>query len=248
MGERVLRDGIEIDRNGLYRRYGRAAYEAISEAPTREDFRRVYGELLRTADQILSIHVSSRINSTYSVAQDAAKLFLGRSKISVVDSRLLSNGLELVVRAAAEAARAGASMPEIVRLTRGMIPQIYMVFFVENAGRIQRRGFVPHGDPFGDGMQGGRPLVIVEDGEIATLDRVRTRGRSVDRLFEFVSEFVHFDRVTILQGRLADEAQLLFQRLNEAFPDRHLEIRPYGAVLTSVLGPDALGVGVYDRG
>jgi fatty acid-binding protein DegV len=139
-------------------------------------------------------------------------------------------------------------MEDIVRLTRGMIPHIYMVFFVENLEPLERQRFVSRSRVVGDGGPGGRPLLIVEDGEIAALDKVRTRGKSVDRLFEFVSEFAHFGRVTILQGRMADEAQLLFQRLNESFRDKPLEVRPYGATLATILGPDALGVSVYDRG
>lgn len=247
-GGRMLRDGVDIDRNDLYRYYHRSSSQPTIAPPTQREFQDVYNRLLKDADQVLSIHLSSKVNRAYQVAQDAAKTFIGRNKITVVDSRLLSSGLELLVGAAAEAAQAGASMEDIVRITRGMIPHIYMVFFVENLEHLERQGYLSRSRVVGDGVPGGRPLLIVEDGEISALDKIRTRGKSVDRLFEFVSEFAHFGRVTILQGRLADEAQLLFQRLNETFHDKPLEVRPYGATLTAVLGPDALGVCVYDRG
>ncbi len=248
IGSKTLRDGVDIDRSEIYRHFSRTAAHPVSEPPLQQEFQQVYGQLLSNADQILSIHLSGRVNRTVHHAQEVAKAFIGRSKITVVDSRVFSCGLELLVTAAAEAAQAGASMEEIVRIIRGMIPHIYMVFFVESLDQLERQGFLGRGRMYADGGLGGRPLLIVEDGEITALDRVRTRGKSVDRLFEFVSEFAHFGRVTILQGRLADEAQLLFQRLNEAFPDKPLEVRPYGVVLATILGPDAVGVGVYDRG
>ena len=78
------------------------------------------------------------------------------------------------------------------------------------------------------------------------MEKVRTRGKSIDRLFEFVTEFARFDQVAILQGRLSEETQLLFQRLNETFPERKLDIRPYGPALATYLGPDALGIAVYE--
>jgi len=247
MGARVYRDGMDMDRAELYRHLSRAAVQASAEPPLPEEMFRVYTRLLKNSDQVLSIHLSSKLSRTALVAQEAAKTFLGVNKITVVDSKLISCGLELVVTAAAEAAQRGASMEDIVRLTRGMVPHVYMVFFVENMDHMERQGYHTRTRPSSDGLSGGRPLLILEDGDITPLDKVRTRGKSVDRLFEFVSEFAYFDRVTILQGRLADEAQLLFERLNDAFPDKRLEIKPYGSVLATYLGPDALGVTVHDR-
>jgi len=97
-----------------------------------------------------------------------------------------------------------------------------------------------------DGLPGVRPLLIIEDGEIVPMERVRTRGKSVDRLFEFVMEFARFDQTAILQGRLSEDTQLLFQRLTEAYPERKLDITPYGPVLATHLGPEAMGVAVYE--
>jgi len=78
------------------------------------------------------------------------------------------------------------------------------------------------------------------------MEKVRSRGKSVDRLFEFVTEFARFDQVMILQGRPSDEPQELFKRLTEVFPEKKLDIKPYGLTLGTYLGPDALGVAVYE--
>jgi len=186
------------------------------------------------------------LNKTAQVAQEAAKSFLGRSKIAVVDSRMISWGLALVVSMAAEAAKRGSSVDDIVRLIRGMVPHIYMVFFAENMDYLERRSRPGRGRMPMDGLPGVRPLLIIEDGEIVPMEKVRTRGKSVDRLFEFVMEFARFDQAAILQGRLSEDTQLLFQRLTEAFPERKLDITPYGPALGTHLGPEAMGIAVYE--
>jgi DegV family protein with EDD domain len=245
-GTRVYYDGIDIDRASFYQQLGKSAVLPTAEPPLLEELQQTYSQLIKGSDQILSIHSSSRMSKTVQVAQEAAKSFLGRSKIAVVDSRMISWGLALVVSMAAEAAKRGNSVDDIVRLIRGMVPHIYMVFFAENTDYLERRSRPGRGRTPMDGLPGVRPLLIVEDGEIVPMEKVRTRGKSIDRLFEFVMEFARFDQAAILQGRLSEDTQLLFQRLTEAFPERKMDVTPYGPALATHLGPEAIGVAVYE--
>jgi len=246
LGARTYYDGVDVDRTDFYRQLTKSMVLPTAEPPLLEDFQQAYGQLLKSAEQLLSIHISSKLSNTARVAQEATKAFLGRNKITVVDSRMISWGLELLAIASAEAAQQGASIEEIVRLIRGMIPHIYMVFFIENVDYLERYGHAGRGRLLTDNLPGARPLLILEEGEITPMDRVRTRGKSVDRLLEFVAEFARFDRVVILPGRLSDETQTLFERLVEAFPEKKLDVKPYGPTLATYFGPDALGVVVYE--
>ena len=245
-GAKTYYDGIDIDRSSFYHLVSKSPALPTVEPPLPGELHQTYSQLLKGSDQILSIHSSSRLNKTVQVANEAAKVFLGRSKIAVIDSRMISWGLELVVTMAAEAAARGSSIDEIVRLIRGMVPHIYMVFFAESLEYLERRAHTGRGRMLMESLPGVRPLLIIEEGEIVPMEKVRTRGKSIDRLFEFVTEFAHFEQLAILQGRVSEEPQMLFQRLNEAFPDRRLDVRPYGPALATHLGPDALGVAVYE--
>ena len=245
-GSKVYHDGVDLDRNEFYRHFATAAVTPRAEPPLLQDFHRVYNRLLKGSDQVLAIHVSSKLNRTAQVAREAARSFLGQDKITVVDSRMISWGLRQLVVLAREAAQRRASVPEIVRLIRGIIPHIYMVFYTENANywerhRARLRERVPT-----EGVPGFKPLLIVEEGEIVPMERVRSRGKSVDRLHEFLAEFACFEQAAVLQGHLADDAHLLFEQLVEAFPENSLNIQPYGPALATYLGPSALGLGVYE--
>lgn len=246
-GPKVYRDGVDINQGDLPHHLTKGIVPPTIEPPTIEEFQTVYDRLLKgTADEILSIHASSRLNRTVHVAREAAKSFLGRNKITIVDSRQISWGLELLVDIAVEAVQRGEPVHEIVRLIRGVIPHIYMVFFTDNLEYLERQTRPGRGRLLADNVPGLRPLLIMEEGEIVPLERVRARGKSVDRLFEFVSEFAYFDRVCVLQGRLIDEAVSLFERLREVFPEKKLHTQLYGPTLAAYLGLDALGVGVYE--
>jgi fatty acid-binding protein DegV len=121
-----------------------------------------------------------------------------------------------------------------------------MVFFAGDLAHWQRFAHRRRDRTSAEALPGYRPLLIVEDGEIVPMERVRSRGRPIDRLFEFLAEFADFEQATVLHGRPADDARMLFDQLKEAFPEKRLEIRPYGTVLATHLGPSAFGVGVYE--
>jgi DegV family protein with EDD domain len=246
LGDQVYRDGVDIDRRGFYQYLAQGAGRPFLEPPQLEDFQRAYGRLLTDTDQVLSLHLSSRISRTAQVAQEAAKAFLGRSKITVIDSHTISWGLELLVSFAAQAVERGATAEDIVRLVRGTIPHIYMVFFADSTDFAGYQGRLGRIRTQADTLAGLKPLLIMEEGEILPMERVRVRGKPTERLLEFVSEFARFDRATILRGRLSDGAQSLFEHLLEAFPEKRLDIKPYGLALATCVGPDALGIGVYE--
>jgi len=245
-GTETYYDSVDISRADFYRYWAKRTGRPTAQPPTVEEFQQAYRRLLSNSDQVLSIHVSSSLSSTAQVARDATKAFLGRGKITVIDSRVISWGLEILVTFAAEAAKRGASVEDIVRLIRGVIPHIYMVFHVEDLDSVEGRRYRGMKRLPSENLPSTRPLLILEDGELIPMERVRSRGTLTERLFEFVAEFARFDRATILQGRLANGAQSLFEHLIDAFPDKRLDVKPYGLVLATYLGPDALGVCVYE--
>ena len=110
MGTRIYYDGADIDRTDVYHRLTRSGILPTAEPPLLEEFQQVYGRLLKSTEQILSIHISSKLNKTVQVAQESTQAFLGKNKLTVVDSRLVSWGLELLVTMAAEAAQIGSSV------------------------------------------------------------------------------------------------------------------------------------------
>ena len=73
-------------------------------APPAKAFEDVYAKILREHDEILSIHISSKLSQTVAMAERGALPFLGRKRIAVVDSLSASRGLGYLAIAAAEAA------------------------------------------------------------------------------------------------------------------------------------------------
>lgn len=245
-GDEEFQDGIDITTEEFHRRLEYSNTMPIATAPPFRAFQDAYAELSKTTDQIISIHVSSQLSRTYHVALAAAEAFLGRCQISVVDSASISVGQGILVKAAAEAAWKGQSLDRIVRLVRGMIPHIYLVFFVEVLDYLEREGRIGKAQALLGAMLNIKPILIVEDGEIIALEKVRTRPRAVDKLFEFVAEFSQIEEMAILQVGSEGETEDLIQRLQQIFPGREFPVLPYGPVLGTLIGPRTMGIIVYE--
>lgn len=245
-GDEEFRDGADISLEEFFRRLEYSNIMPVAAPPPFRAFQEIYADLSATTDQIISIHVSSQLNRAYHVAHAAAEAFLGRCQIAVLDSASISLGQGILVKAAAEAALKGQSLETIVRLVRGMIPHIYLVFFVEALDYLEREGRIGKAQALLGAMLNIKPILIVEDGEIIPLEKVRTRPRAVDKLFEFVAEFAQIEEIAILQVGSEGETEDLIQRLQQVFPNRHFPVLPYGPVLATHIGPSTMGIIVYE--
>jgi DegV family protein with EDD domain len=212
--------------------------------------REAYRTLNRETDEILVIVSSRKLSRAYDVALAEARTFLGRCSIFVADSESTSWGLGLVVEAAAKAAEAGRSLDQIVRQVRGILPHIYVVLIVERMDYLEKGGRVGPAQALLGSMLRIKPLLIIEDGDVVPLEKVRTRPMAADKLVDFVSEFARVEKAVILHSPLKNDIDevtgLVRKRLDEVLPGLKVPAIEYDAVLACHVGPEALGVMVYE--
>jgi fatty acid-binding protein DegV len=70
----------------------------------------------------------------------------------------------------------------------------------------------------------------------------------VEKLMEFITEFSTIEHLAILHGAAnhAEETRQLLERLAIDFPGRQWEVVKYGPSLATQIGPDSLGVIVFE--
>jgi DegV family protein with EDD domain len=248
MGSEKFLDGIEIGSDELFRRVSLGAPYPKSLPPNLQTFETLYAKLHKETDQVLSIHISNLLSKTVQTARMGADTLLGRCTIVVVDSMTTSMGLGILVKTAAQAANEGADLEEIVRLVRGMMPHIYLVFYVETMDFLERSGRIGKAQAILGTMLNIKPILFMEDGDIIPLEKVKTTEKAIEKLFEFVTEFDNLEQTAIIQRNKQPnkEARNLKERLEQSFPKMNFPVIQYGADLATRIGPNALGVVVYE--
>ena len=248
LGSKQFLEGSDIDTDELFRRLSFTNELPKSYPPDPVVFEELYSQLHKQTDQILSIHTSGHLNNTVARAKAGAESLLGRCSIAVVDSMTTSVGLGILVKAAAEAANAGESLDDIVRLVRGMLPHIYLIFYVETMEYLERSGRIGKAQAILGSMLNIKPILFMEDGDIIPLEKVRTTDKAIEKLFEFVAEFDNLEQTAIIQRSKFPnkETRTLQERLQQSFPNLQFPIIQYGPDLATRVGPNALGIVVYE--
>jgi DegV family protein with EDD domain len=219
-----------------------------TEVPSPGEIVAIYSQLQTSADQILSIHSSSGLSEMVTNANVASQNFLGRVDIQVIDSQSASIGLGWLVQAAAEAAARGETLETIVRIVRGMIPRLYMVFFLDDLTYLEQNGLVSRSQAILGNMLGVIPFLTMEGGRMIPMEKVRSRPRAIEKLIEFVCEFSSVEHLAILQSsqRPTQESLSMMDRLRSYHPRTPIQTVSYGPSLSTSIGFNSLGVAVME--
>jgi len=247
-GRQYFKEGVDISEDEFYDRMARGERPPTLHAPTADDFRATYSQILKNTNTILSLHISSKLSQTCARAKTATEDYLGRCQIVVLDSWTTSVGLGILVETAAQAANEGKPLGDIVRIVRGMIPHIYAVFFVDTLHYLEHSGLISPSQAVLGTMLGIKPFLSIEEGEIIPVEKVRSHDKAIDKLVEFVSEFSSIVRGVILQSSSTptEDTRLLLEQLELTCPGFKFPVMRYGPALACQLGPDSLGIFIYE--
>ena len=249
LGQEEYLDGVTLSAEEFMARARLSPQEfAATLPPPVETFESVYAGLAKTTDSIVSLHLSSRLGTTYDNAVEAKERYTIRDicRVTVIDTRLTSLGLGFIAMEAARAAQAGQPLDDVARLARGMLPQTHVLFFVDTVEYLQRSGRIARLETLVSSLINTKPLLRLDDGQIMLMEKVRTRAKALERLFEFVADFPHVEALGIVYGAALNEANNLAKRLENCVPHEKVMITRYGPGLAAHLGPGALGVIVYE--
>ena len=248
IGHEEYQDGANLDHEGLLLRMARDRVHPSIVGPTAEQFQRLYRRLTRHTNQIISLHSSASLSLVHREARIAARDFLGRCDIVVMDSETLSLGLGILVQEAARLARASLPLGEIVRQMRGMIRRVYVVLITDTLDYLEHSHLISPAQAILGTMLGIKPFLAIEEGELIPMEKVRSRDRAIDKLTEFANEFSHIEQMSVLQSTPypTEETKILRDRLELITPGQEHPILLYGPLLASHVGPDGMGLVVYE--
>jgi DegV family protein with EDD domain len=244
-GEESLKEGSEISHDVFYERLARSKKELpTTSSPSVGDFLDTYREVLKETDEIVSIHVSSKLSATYSNATQAAAILADEgARIEVVDSRTVSMGMMFMCQAAVKAAAEGASVEKIRAIIDDMSPRISVYVVLNTLEYVRRGGRIGRARAFLGTMLRVKPILSFDGGEVHPEERVRTRSLALDRLFQMVVSNPKIDEVGVAYSINAEEAEELRQRLSDGLDGMDVQMSRIGAVAGVHGGPGVLGVG-----
>lgn len=239
-GEQVYRDRVDISEDEFYQRLQHDPVHPNTIQPTPQDFAEVYRKLCQEADGIVSIHISSKLSGTYNSALQGKELVEKRCPIEVIDSQATTMGLGIIAIAAATAANAGKSLPDVVAEVRRAIPDIHFLALFDTLKYLLLGGRIGKAKALLGSILNVKPMLTLKDGEVTPAAQVRTRSKGIERLTDFVKNTTEVQDLAIVYNTTPDEAQNLAERLSSVFPKEKIRFGRVGPMLGVHMGPGAL--------
>ncbi len=203
------------------------------------------------ATEVLSIHLSGEMSGTFESAQLAARE--ASIPVTPVDSRQVGVATGFATLAAHDVLASGGSAEEAATAARARAAASSSLFYVDTLEYLRRGGRIGAAAALFGGALSVKPLLQIEDGVVATLEKVRTAARALSRLEELAVQAAGDQEVDVCVAHLAspDRAGQLTENLSTRLADqlggREVWCGELGAVLGAHVGPGMLAVCVAPR-
>jgi len=167
---RLYHDGVDIHTADISAHVDSGGEITTTNAVNAADYEGVFRSLTGKYDAVIHINIGSSFSCCYQNAKLAAEEV---PEVYVVDSGNLTVGHGLMVLAAADAARAGSSVTEILKLLEDMVPRIETSFVLDRLDYMKKGGRCSAVTALGANLLKLHPCVEVIDGKMSVTKKYR---------------------------------------------------------------------------
>lgn len=218
-----------------------------SSQPTPADLHAAFKEIVAQGDEVLGIFISAKMSGTYETALSARQMIMEeypQARIEIVDSKTNSMALGLQVIEAAQAAKAGKNMEEILAIVQHIYARVHFYFVPASLQYLIKGGRMGGAAALIGSLLQIRPILYVNDGMTDIFDRVRGTKKAVSRMLQKLDDDARKHGLKhLLVHHIADEPQgdELAQYLSQKY-NREVRSLPLGPVIGLHVGPGTIAI------
>lgn len=186
-GEEVYKDWVELDPLTFYQKLASSSELPRTSQPSPEEFVNIFKGELENGNDVVSIHLSSKLSGTFNSAC-LAKDMLKSDKIFVVDGKTASIGTGILAILAKRLAQAGKSAQEIAQIITEKTAKIRHLFAVETLEYLKKGGRISPAKATIGNILNIKPILHLVDGVVEPFDKVRGMKRALPRIIEEVKK------------------------------------------------------------
>ena len=187
-GQETFEDGVTLAPHDFYERLKTTKQIPSTSQPSVGKMLEAMNALLARDYDVLGIFLSSELSGTLQSAKQAQSMLPGGSQVELFDSQSTTLALGFQVLAAARAAEQGASLKECLAVAEKARQNSGVYFMVDTLEFLHRGGRIGGAQAFLGMALKMKPILYMHEGKIASLERVRTKGKALERLVQLVEE------------------------------------------------------------
>ena len=242
-GTDVYRDGVDLNPAEFYQKLKTSKVLPTTSTISPGQFTELCDELSKQTDEILAITISSKMSATYDAALQGSELRKRKDcRVEVIDSRLVSMGLGLAAIIAAQEAKAGANLEQIIDIVKKALPKIHIRIAFDTLEYLRKGGRIGRAEAFLGTLLNVKPILTMKDGELAPVARERTRPKAIEHLRRFAAGFTNIREMAVVHANDPEAATALARQIGSILPEDRVYISAVGSVVGTHAGPGTLAV------
>jgi DegV family protein with EDD domain len=241
------RDGVDITPVDFYVKLDKSNSIPTTSQPTYGEFEVLVKNLAKNSDAVIAALISSGISGTVDSALMAQK-HLSDVKMEVIDSKLTSAGLALVMKALVKARDQGMDVKGLLELANRIIEKTGTFFMVDTLKYLHKGGRIGGASRFlGAALEIKPILYLNKEGKIDALEKVRTKKKAVQRLMDLAVAKADSKKayVGVIHANAPEEAKSIKAELSQRMEIAEMEIYNLSPVIGTHVGPGTLGIAVH---
>jgi len=238
---------VDIKTSEFYEKLPEAEELPSTSQSTQHDLLKAYEEFGDKYDEIISLHLSSKISGAVANAQFAKKMYIktnpNGAKIHVYDSLTASAPFGLIVIKAAQLAKEGLDAKEIIKRIDEFRTKDYSYFFtVGDLKWLFRGGRLSRTKYYLGSILSKNPIITFIDGSLEVVKSGTGLDKTIEMIIEMEMEELNDDPKNLtlhfVQAAFQNETEEYAKKIIEQYPGLKLgKIFIIGGVIGSHAGP-----------
>lgn len=246
-GEEVFQPGIDMDADFFYELVRLNNQLPKSSLPSPGQVIEFYKRIALKGNEILSIHIASKMSGTFYAVQAAAREIAHEYVIQTFDSGAGSAALAFMCKEAHVLYRSGASTLEVIKRLEQIREKLTIILTVDTLEFARMSGRVNSFQTAVTSLLRIKPIIVLKDGMLLMAEKVRSRQKSIDRIISLVKERVGNRpvNVAVVHARDPFTAEGIVRRLRGTLNIREIITTELSIPVAANLGPGTVGIVAY---
>jgi DegV family protein with EDD domain len=237
--EKSYKDGVELTGDEFFEKLAASEEMPTTSQVSIGEFVEVFEKELETSKDILCVNISSDLSGTYNAAMQA-KEHMGNEHVHVVDSRLVSFALGVVVVEAARKLEQGVALEEVIDYLEHVHEDMQNIFIFDTLEYLLKGGRLSKNEALLGNLLNIKPILTIEDGALKSRDKIRGRKKAIKYAIKQVMadyEKQPFKKIAIFQSADSQMMKEIRTRLEEEFDFDEILESKIGSVVGTHSGP-----------
>lgn len=249
-GDEEYLDGVTIDHKTFYEKLIESDRLPTTSQATPDLFMKEFEKVKEAGDSAVVITISSKLSGTYQSAVIAAEDF---DNIYIVDSGSAAIGSGILAERALQLADSGMEAREIAETLNKENEKIVIIALLDTLEYLKKGGRISKTVAFAGAVLNIKPVISVEDGEIAVLGKARGSKMGNNLLVQEIEKSggVDFEKPVMLgYSGLSDALLLKYIEDSKYLWEKGLKDIRYtaiGSVIGTHAGPGAIATAFFKK-